>query len=215
MSDNKKKKYVVNLNIPRDGGLKKTIELNISSKPRRKPLPVAKNDTPRGVGGFISYVFLDSFFGWRNIKWLLSEIAKIYSAEPSYFSKKRVESSIAFIIGQFGMIFYFCHNYESLVMSDLMLWASAEFVIAGYYVNKIQSEKKEFPDNGGDYFDPEDYVDPNDPSGYVDPNDPNGYVDPNGNQDGSNNQNVVNNNGRNNHKDGPIDPSDLDSEYYK
>jgi hypothetical protein len=43
------------------------------------------------------------FFGWFNIKFLIKELVKLYSNEPSYFSKKRVESGIAFIVGQWGM----------------------------------------------------------------------------------------------------------------
>jgi hypothetical protein len=46
------------------------------------------------------------FLGWTNIKWFFREIMKMYSGEPSYFSKKRIESGIAFIIAQWGMIFF-------------------------------------------------------------------------------------------------------------
>jgi hypothetical protein len=44
------------------------------------------------------------FFGWTNIKWFISEIGKMYSSKDSYFSKKRIESGIAFAISQWGMI---------------------------------------------------------------------------------------------------------------
>ena len=42
----------------------------------------------------------DYFFGWTNIKWFITEIGKIYSGQESYFSKKRIESGVAFIIAQ-------------------------------------------------------------------------------------------------------------------
>ena len=82
------------------------------------------------------------FFGWTKIKWVISEIAKLYSAEKSYFSKKRVESGIGFIIAQWGMIYFLTKKIDTLTMSDLAVWAGIEFLVAGYTVTQIQSEKK-------------------------------------------------------------------------
>ena len=50
------------------------------------------------------------FFGWENIKWLVKEIGNMYSSKKSFFSKKRIESGLAFIIGQWGMIFFLLEN---------------------------------------------------------------------------------------------------------
>lgn len=82
------------------------------------------------------------FFGWSNIKFLVKELIKLYSNEPSYFSKKRVESGIAFLVGQFGMVYFLVINIDKLTTSDIALWAGIEFAIAGYIVNQIQKEKK-------------------------------------------------------------------------
>jgi hypothetical protein len=82
------------------------------------------------------------FFGWSNIKWLIKELIKQYSNDKSYFSKKRVESGIAFVIGQFGMVYFLMVNIEKLTSSDITLWAGVEFAIAGYMLNHIQKEKK-------------------------------------------------------------------------
>jgi hypothetical protein len=82
------------------------------------------------------------FFGWSNIKWLIKELIKQYSDDKSYFSKKRVESGIAFVIGQFGMVYFLIINIEKLTSSDITLWAGVEFAIAGYMLNHIQKEKK-------------------------------------------------------------------------
>jgi hypothetical protein len=79
---------------------------------------------------------------WNEIKWVFRELGKLYSLEKSYFSKKRVESGLAFIVGQIGMIFFLFKKYESLSMSDFIMWATLEFAIAGYLVNQIQKEKK-------------------------------------------------------------------------
>jgi hypothetical protein len=82
------------------------------------------------------------FFGWFNIKFLIKELVKLYSNEPSYFSKKRVESGIAFIVGQWGMIYFLTQNIDKLTTSDIALWSGVEFAIAGYIINQIQKEKK-------------------------------------------------------------------------
>ena len=84
----------------------------------------------------------DGFFGWENIKWLFREIRNIYSAKSSYFSKKRIESGIAFIIAQWGMIFFLINKYSTLSMGEFLLWAAAEFAVSGYMISQIQKEKQ-------------------------------------------------------------------------
>jgi len=83
------------------------------------------------------------FFGWTNIKWLITEIGNIYSSKDSYFSKKRIESGVAFAVAQWGMIFFLLEHHKSLTMGEFLLWAAAEFAVSGYIINKIQSEKKD------------------------------------------------------------------------
>lgn len=82
-----------------------------------------------------------AFFGWENLKWFIREIVKMYSSQPSYFSKKRIESGTAFLIAQAGMIFFLIAKYESLSMSEFLWWAAAEFGVSGYIINAIQKEK--------------------------------------------------------------------------
>lgn len=81
------------------------------------------------------------FFGWTNIKWFIKEIAALYSGKNSYFSKKRIESGIAFIIGQWGMIYFIMQNISTMSTSDIVLWSGVEFAISGYMLNQIQKEK--------------------------------------------------------------------------
>jgi len=82
------------------------------------------------------------FFGWSNIKWVIAELVKQYSNENSFFSKKRVESGVAFLLGQWGMVYFLIVNIGKLTSSDIVLWSAVEFAIAGYIVNQIQKEKK-------------------------------------------------------------------------
>lgn len=81
------------------------------------------------------------FFGWSNIKWFITEIGNLYTGKPSHFSKKRVESGIAFVVGQWGMIYFLLQNIQSMSTSDIVLWSGVEFAIAGYMLNQIQKEK--------------------------------------------------------------------------
>jgi len=82
------------------------------------------------------------FFGWNNMKWMLKELLNVYSSKNSYFSKKRIESGLAFIIAQWGMIFFLLEKHATLSMGEFLLWAAAEFAVSGYIINKIQQEKK-------------------------------------------------------------------------
>jgi len=82
------------------------------------------------------------FFGWGNIKKGITEIIRIYSEKPSFFSKKRIESGIAFIIAEWGMIFFLLKKYPNLTMTDLVMWATVQFGVSGYIIYQIQKEKK-------------------------------------------------------------------------
>lgn len=82
------------------------------------------------------------FFGWTNIKWFIKEVSNLYSGDPSYFSKKRIESGLAFVIGQWGMVYFLLNNITNMSASDIVLWSGVEFAIAGYMISQIQKEKK-------------------------------------------------------------------------
>ncbi len=83
------------------------------------------------------------FFGWTNIKWFIKEMMNIYTAKKTYFSKKRIESGIGFVIAEWGMIFYLLAKINTMTMVEFGMWASIQFFIAGYIVRQIQKEKCE------------------------------------------------------------------------
>ena len=83
------------------------------------------------------------FLGWTNIKWTITELVKIFSSAPSYFSKKRIESATAFIIGQAGMIYYITQKISTMDMMEMTMWAGIEFTIAGWTVYQIEKNKKQ------------------------------------------------------------------------
>ena len=77
----------------------------------------------------------------KKIKWFFTELMNMYSAKTSYFSKKRIESGVAFVIAQWGMIFFLLEKHTTLSMGEFLLWATAEFAVAGWMIHKIQKEK--------------------------------------------------------------------------
>lgn len=83
------------------------------------------------------------FFGWSNLKWGVKELISMYSTKNSFFSKKRIESGVAFIIAQWGMVFFLLKKYPSLSMTDFIMWVAVEMAVSGYMIHQIQKEKKD------------------------------------------------------------------------
>ena len=89
------------------------------------------------------------FFGWTNIRWFIQEVGKIYSSTSSYFSKKRIESGVAFIVGQWGMVYFLMQNINKMTTSDIAIWAGIEFAVAGYMLTQIEKAKKTSNESNG------------------------------------------------------------------
>lgn len=81
---------------------------------------------------------------WSGVTWFFREILNLYSNQESFFSKKRVESGIAFIIGQWGMMYWLSTKISQMSTSDFAIWAGMEFAISGYMLTQIQKEKFKF-----------------------------------------------------------------------
>ncbi|MFZ4414183.1 MAG: hypothetical protein ACOYOV_13960 [Bacteroidales bacterium] len=81
------------------------------------------------------------FFSWSNFRWFIKEIMKLYSDQPSYFSKKRVESGIAFVIAEWGAIFFLLNKWQLMTTQDFGIWMGLQLAVAGYIINQIQKEK--------------------------------------------------------------------------
>lgn len=86
-----------------------------------------------------------TFIGYSNIKWLIIELIKMYSSESSFFSKKRIESGVAFIILQWGMIYYLIQHILKMDMMEMVMWAGVEATICGYALNMIEKSKNKKP----------------------------------------------------------------------
>jgi hypothetical protein len=88
------------------------------------------------------------FFGWSNIKWVIKEFGAMYSNTESYFSKKRFESSMAFLGAMSLILWHAYYSRATITNSEILADAALLFGIAGYTVNQIQKEKKESPLGG-------------------------------------------------------------------
>jgi len=77
-----------------------------------------------------------------KLKWLISELIAIYSNRDSYFSKKRLESGVAFIVAEVGLVKYGFQHFSTMSIQDISIWSAINLGIAGYTLNKIQQEKK-------------------------------------------------------------------------
>ena len=84
----------------------------------------------------------------KDWKWFKDEILKIYSSQESFFSKKRIESGIAFLFAQIGMMTFLFINLNTMDTGDIIAWSAVEFGVSGYTVAQIQWEKKKQTKNG-------------------------------------------------------------------
>lgn len=78
----------------------------------------------------------------KNIKWFFNELLKMWSDEKSYFSKKRVESSIIFVTVLVTYVWYCIENIGVMSATDFTIISGAMMVYGGYTVSQIQKEKK-------------------------------------------------------------------------
>lgn len=84
---------------------------------------------------------------WQKFKWLVWEFVKVASGEPSFFSKKRLESGLAFMLFYFAEIIWLTYKShfatERLTNSEFIANMVIVLLVAGYNVKKIQEEKSE------------------------------------------------------------------------
>ena len=105
------------------------------------------------AGLVIAFVIMQFVIGYKNIggmskstykhlRWFLKEFLKMYSAHDSFFSKKRIESGIAFIVAECGAIFWLERKYDVMTTSEFIMWLGPQLVIAGWMVQKIENGKR-------------------------------------------------------------------------
>lgn len=81
-------------------------------------------------------------FGTTNLRFYIKELFKMYAAkEKSFFSKKRIESGIAFIVFLWGMIHWLVINITTIGYVGIVAWGTVMASICGYVIKQIQNEK--------------------------------------------------------------------------
>lgn len=80
-------------------------------------------------------------FGYSNFKWLIKELLKMYSNQPSFFSRKRVNEGIAFYsaIG-IDLCYVYIHRWD-LSSAECLFHVMTLLGIAGYHLKEIAKEK--------------------------------------------------------------------------
>lgn len=73
----------------------------------------------------------------------LKELINIYSNKESFFSKKRIESGIAFALAQLFLIAFFFYYLDQLTTTEVVALSTLEFSISGYMINHIQRQKQD------------------------------------------------------------------------
>lgn len=94
------------------------------------------------VGAIIAIITITFVIGRNKFKWLTYELLKMYSGDPSFFSKKRIESGIAFSFAFWMTAYYLMKNIIGMDIWSFGYVLSVWLFIAGYTVSQIQSEKK-------------------------------------------------------------------------
>lgn len=86
-------------------------------------------------------LLLNGFFGWKNIRFGIKELIKMYSGTESFFSHKRFQTGVAFAVYQKGAL-YVLFTYVKTV-DQFVIWAIPELLICGYTLNATQKEKQQ------------------------------------------------------------------------
>jgi hypothetical protein len=94
------------------------------------------------VSSTLTAAIIALWMGKAKFKWYVNELIRMYSGEPSFFSKKRIDSGIAFIFALWMTIFYLNKRIDTMDIWSFGYVLTAWLFIAGYTIQHIQSEKK-------------------------------------------------------------------------
>lgn len=70
------------------------------------------------------------------------EMRALWSNEPSYFSKKRIESNICFLSVVLTYLIWFFVNVKTMTAAEFSIASALIMTYGGYTTNQIQKEKK-------------------------------------------------------------------------
>lgn len=80
-------------------------------------------------------------FGYNNFKFVITELVKILSDKPSYFSQKRIKANIAFVAALVVLLGHAWFTRNEMTTMEACEIGLILLGVAGYMVNKTQKEK--------------------------------------------------------------------------
>ena len=79
---------------------------------------------------------------WKSFRWLVKELVATCSDQPSYFSKKRIQSWILFDAAVTCLLWWFWNHQDELELMQVLEVYGALIIAAGYQISTIQREKR-------------------------------------------------------------------------
>lgn len=79
--------------------------------------------------------------------WFFKELLLTFSSQPSFFSKKRIETFIIFINGLILLDAYFFCNIDKITPEEALLYFASNMGYAGWQTLQIIKEKLYFNNN--------------------------------------------------------------------
>src|ERR1035437_7679268 len=83
-----------------------------------------------------------TFIGYTNIKFVIKELIKMYSNQPSFFDRKKINEGIAFYAAISMDLCYVYSHRHTLSSSEALFHVGTLLAISGYHLNETQKEKK-------------------------------------------------------------------------
>jgi cytosine/uracil/thiamine/allantoin permease len=77
----------------------------------------------------------------ERVKWLIRELVKMMSDKASFFSQKRTQGWMAFLMFYAGQGVFFVTHVKEMDVYTLTVWSSPLLLVAGYAVKQTQDEK--------------------------------------------------------------------------
>ena len=86
----------------------------------------------------------------NKIKWVVKELIKTLSSEKSFFSSKRIKTTIAFLSGEVTLLSFFFYHLSTLPTMEAIAIATIFFSVAGFVLTKTEQAKSDHIESNND-----------------------------------------------------------------
>ena len=91
----------------------------------------------------------EPLFTKENFKFFIVELIKLGSNKSSYFRLKRILVIHGWIIAQWGLIMWLCHNWNTVDYVGIIAWSAVNLGTNLATITSIQKEKREIRTEDG------------------------------------------------------------------